>query len=84
MGAELLATEPVFAANVAQAEPLIARKSGFSVTTAMSVPQMLTGQDRVQPTLFAMQVALAASMKAYEARPGISSPQRRLNLPMKI
>jgi polyketide synthase 5 len=32
MGAELLATEPVFAATVAQAEPLIARESGFSVT----------------------------------------------------
>jgi polyketide synthase 5 len=42
MGAELLATEPVFAANVAQAEPLIARESGFSLTTAMSVPQMVT------------------------------------------
>jgi polyketide synthase 5 len=45
MGAELLATEPVFAANVAHAEPLIARESGFSVTTAMSVPQVVTGQD---------------------------------------
>jgi hypothetical protein len=28
MGAELLATEPVCAANVAQAGPLIARESG--------------------------------------------------------
>ena len=69
MGAELLATEPVFAATVAQAEPLIARESGFSVTEAMSAPQIVTGQDRIQPTLFTMQVGLAATMKAYGVRP---------------
>src|SRR6201993_2030417 len=62
MGAELLATEPVFAATVAEAEPLIARESGFSVTDAMSAPQVVTGQDRIQPTLFTMQVALAATL----------------------
>ncbi|OBJ27432.1 type I polyketide synthase [Mycobacterium sp. 1245801.1] len=70
MGADLLANEPVFAATVAQAEPLIARESGFSVTNAISTPQTVTGQDRVQPTLFTMQVALAATMKAYGVRPG--------------
>ena len=43
MGAELLATEPVFAATVAEVEPLIARESGFSVTEAMSAPQTVTG-----------------------------------------
>jgi len=70
MGAELLATEPVFAATVAQAEPLIARESGFSVTDAISAPQVVTGIERVQPTIFTMQVALAATMKAYGVRPG--------------
>ncbi|BAX92357.1 sulfolipid-1 biosynthesis phthioceranic/hydroxyphthioceranic acid synthase [Mycobacterium shigaense] len=70
MGAELLASEPVFAATVAQLEPLIARESGFSVTNAMSAPQVVTGIDRVQPTIFTMQVALAATMKAYGVRPG--------------
>lgn len=70
MGADLLATEPVFAATVAQAEPLIALESGFSVIEAISAPQTVTGQDRVQPTLFTMQVALAATMKAYGVRPG--------------
>ena len=70
MGAQLLATEPVFAATVAAAEPLIARESGFSVTEAMTAPQIVTGIDRIQPTLFTMQVALAATMKAYGVRPG--------------
>ncbi|MDV3129280.1 type I polyketide synthase [Mycobacterium sp. 21AC1] len=70
MGAELLETEPVFAATVAAVEPIIARESGFSVTEAMSAPQTVTGQDRVQPTLFTMQVALAATMKSYGVRPG--------------
>jgi acyl transferase domain-containing protein/NAD(P)-dependent dehydrogenase (short-subunit alcohol dehydrogenase family)/acyl carrier protein len=70
MGAELLAIEPAFAACVAQAEPLIALESGFSVTEAMSAPETVTGIERVQPTLFAMQVALATAMQTYGVRPG--------------
>ena len=70
MGAELLATEPAFAATVAQAEPVILRECGFSVTEAMSAPEAVTGQDRIQPTLFTMQVALAATMTAHGVRPG--------------
>ena len=70
MGADLLANEPVFAATVAAVEPLIAAESGFSVTEAMTAPQTVTGIDRVQPTLFAMQVALAATMKSYGVAPG--------------
>ncbi|WP_407938699.1 sulfolipid-1 biosynthesis phthioceranic/hydroxyphthioceranic acid synthase [Mycobacterium lacus] len=70
MGAELLTTEPVFAATVAEIEPLIAAESGFSVTEAMTAPEVVTGIERVQPTLFAMQVALAATMKSYGVQPG--------------
>ena len=70
MGAQLLATEPVFAATVAQVEPLIACESGFSVTNAMSAPQVVAGIDRIQPTLFTMQVALAATLRSYGVRPG--------------
>ena len=69
MGAELLANEPVFAATVAEAEPLIARESGFSVTEAMTAPETVTGIDRIQPTIFTMQVALAATMRSYGVRP---------------
>ena len=70
MGAGLLATEPVFAATVAEVESLIARESGFSVTEAMTAPETVTGIDRVQPTIFTMQVALAAAMRAYGVQPG--------------
>jgi polyketide synthase 5 len=75
MGADLLAGEPVFAATVAQAEPLIAAESGFSVTQAISgaltAPETVTGIDRVEPTLFTIQVALAATLeKSYGVRPG--------------
>jgi acyl transferase domain-containing protein/acyl carrier protein len=70
MGAELLTKEPVFAATIAELEPLIAAESGFSVTEAMTAPETVTGIARVQPTLFAMQVALAATARSYGAVPG--------------
>lgn len=70
MGAELLRTEPHFAAAVAQLEPLIAAESGFSVTEAMTAPDVVASIERVQPTLFAMQVALAKALAARGARPG--------------
>ena len=70
MGAELLATEPVFAATVAKVEPLIASESEFSVSKAISSPETVTGIDRIQPALFTMQVALAATMRAYGVQPG--------------
>src|SRR6476620_2504182 len=70
MGAELLATEPVFAATVAEAEPMIARESGFSVAEAFSELKTVTGIERIQPAIFTMQVALAATMKSYGVQPG--------------
>lgn len=70
MGGELLTTEPVFAATVAKVEPLIAAESGFSVTEAISGLETVSGIDRIQPALFTMQVALAATMRAYGVHPG--------------
>jgi polyketide synthase 5 len=70
MGADLLANEPAFAAAIDEIEPLIAGESGFSVTEALTAPEKVTGIERVQPTLFATQVALAAAMKSYGVRPG--------------
>jgi len=51
-------------------EPLIAQESGFSVTEAISAPEPVTGIHRIQPALFTMQVALAATMRAYGVQPG--------------
>lgn len=70
MGAELFAKEPVFAAAIAAMEPVIVEESGFSVTEALTVAEKVTGIDRVQPTIFAIQVALAATMKSYGVYPG--------------
>ncbi len=70
MGAELLASDPAFAATIAEIEPLIARESGFSVTEAMSAADVVAGIDRVQPTVFAVQVALAASLRSSGVKPG--------------
>jgi acyl transferase domain-containing protein/acyl carrier protein len=70
MGAELLTTEPEFAAAVAEAEPLIARECGFSVTEAISAPETVTDIQRIQPALFTMQVALAVTMRSHGVRPG--------------
>ena len=69
MGAQLLADEPEFAATVARIEPLIAAESGFSVIAAMTDPEVVTGVARLDPTLFTVQVALAATLAAYGARP---------------
>jgi acyl transferase domain-containing protein/NADPH:quinone reductase-like Zn-dependent oxidoreductase/acyl carrier protein/NADP-dependent 3-hydroxy acid dehydrogenase YdfG len=70
MGAELLSTEPVFAAAITQIEPLIAAESGFSVTEALLAPETVTGIHRIQPTIFAMQVGIAEALEAHGVRPG--------------
>lgn len=70
MGADLLSNEPVFAATLATLEPLIAEESGFSVTAAMTAPEAVAGIERVQPTLFAVQVALAAALRSHGVVPG--------------
>lgn len=60
----------MFASTVAELEELIRQESNFSVTQAMSAPETITGINRVQPTVFAVQVALAATMKSYGVTPG--------------
>ncbi|WP_354106819.1 sulfolipid-1 biosynthesis phthioceranic/hydroxyphthioceranic acid synthase [Bradyrhizobium sp. LB14.3] len=64
MGAALLDVDAVFAEVVAALEPLIQTLSGFSVTDALRQSEQLNGIERVQPAIFTVQVALAASLKA--------------------
>ena len=65
MGRSLAAAEPAFAAALAEIEPLVAAESGFSVREVLATAEVVTGIDRVQPTLFAVQVALAAAWRAH-------------------
>lgn len=70
MGTALLRTEPVFATALAELEPLIAAESQFSVTDALTAPDTVSGIDKVQPTVFALQVALARTLQSYGVIPG--------------
>ena len=70
MGAGLLAAEPAFAAAIAEIEPLIEAESGFSITEAITAGETVTGIDRIQPAVFAIQVALAATLRSYGVQPG--------------
>ncbi|MEV0501581.1 SDR family NAD(P)-dependent oxidoreductase [Streptomyces spectabilis] len=65
----LLAEEPVFAAAVEELEPLIRAEAGFSLTEMIAEPDRLKGIDRIQPTLFGVQVALAAVWRSWGITP---------------
>ncbi|WP_158890651.1 acyltransferase domain-containing protein [Amycolatopsis anabasis] len=69
MGRALLRHEPVFAERIGAIEPIMAAEAGFSVRAAISGEQPVTGVERVQPALFAMQVALAETWRAYGPEP---------------
>ncbi|GHE14678.1 type I polyketide synthase [Streptomyces alanosinicus] len=69
MGRSLLETEPVFAQCVARIEPLMLREGGFSVTELLRGTVPLTGVDRIQPALFALQVALAQLWRSWGIEP---------------
>lgn len=69
MGAALLDVDAVFADVIAAIEPLIQAVSGFSVTDTLRQPGQLSGIERVQPAIFAVQVAMAASLKAQGVAP---------------
>ena len=60
----------MFADAIAEIEPLIKQESGFSITEAMSAPETVSGIERVQPVIFAMQVALASTARSYGVHPG--------------
>ncbi|SNS58920.1 polyketide synthase 2/polyketide synthase 5 [Asanoa hainanensis] len=69
MGAELLATEPAFAASLTRTDALIASEAGFSVLDVLRSGQPVSGCGFVQPVLFAVQVALADLWRSYGVTP---------------
>ncbi|MFS7874215.1 SDR family NAD(P)-dependent oxidoreductase [Streptomyces asiaticus] len=69
MGRRLLETEPAFAEALAEADALIAAESGFSVLDIVRRGAPVTGCGRVQPVLFALQTALAATWRAHGVEP---------------
>ncbi|MBO8194632.1 type I polyketide synthase [Streptomyces oryzae] len=69
MGCTLLEREPVFASALAEVDPLIAEESGFSVLQLLRAKEPISGCGQVQPALFALQVALAATWRSYGVEP---------------
>jgi polyketide synthase 2 len=69
MGRALLEQEPAFAAALRECDELIREEAGFSVLELIRGGEPITDPGRVQPTLFAMQVALAALWRAHGVQP---------------
>ncbi|MFD8229445.1 SDR family NAD(P)-dependent oxidoreductase [Streptomyces massasporeus] len=66
---QLLVEEPVFASAIDALEPLIRAESGFSLREMIERPGRLVGVDRIQPTLFGVQVALAELWRSWGVTP---------------
>jgi polyketide synthase 2/polyketide synthase 5 len=69
MGRRLLGKEPAFTEALAEVDALIRAEADFSVLKTVRGGQEVTGCGRVQPVLFAMQVALAAAWRGYGIEP---------------
>ncbi|WFB10697.1 type I polyketide synthase [Streptomyces sp. LX-29] len=69
MGRALLAEEPAFAEALTEVDALIRAESGLRVLDAIRRGAPLDGCGRVQPALFALQVALAALWRAHGVEP---------------
>ena len=65
MGRQLLADEPAFAAAVAELEPDFIAQTGFSLHDILADAQPVTGIERIQPVLVAVQLALTALWRSY-------------------
>jgi acyl transferase domain-containing protein/acyl carrier protein len=73
MGRELLATEPAFRDALRRCDAAIASEAGWSVLAVLEGAESarpFDDIDVVQPTLFAMQVALAALWRTWGIEPG--------------
>ncbi|MCW2598053.1 MAG: mycocerosic acid synthase, partial [Jatrophihabitans sp.] len=69
MGRALLDQEPAFAVALRECDKLIREEAGYSVLELIRGGEPITEPGRVQPTLFAMQIALAALWRAHGVQP---------------
>jgi phthiocerol/phenolphthiocerol synthesis type-I polyketide synthase A len=69
MGRQLLADEPVFAAAVAELEPVFVEQAGFSLQEVLAAGEPVVGIERIQPVLVAMQLALTELWRYYGVQP---------------
>ncbi|MEU9576120.1 type I polyketide synthase [Streptomyces chilikensis] len=65
----LLDRDPVFTRVIDDLEPLVAEESGFSLRETLRGPDVVTGFDRVQPVIFAVQLGLAAMWRSHGVEP---------------
>lgn len=69
MAAELIGTEPVFARAMAECDRAIEAEAGWSVLEMLRSGTEISGIDRVQPVLWAVEVALAALWRSWGVTP---------------
>ncbi|PRX55799.1 acyl transferase domain-containing protein [Nonomuraea fuscirosea] len=71
MGRRLLATEPGFAAHLRACSQAVHAELGWSPADALLDGEPLTRVDRIQPALWAVQVALAAVWREWGVEPDL-------------
>uniref|UniRef100_UPI000A90EE71 type I polyketide synthase n=1 Tax=Streptomyces rimosus TaxID=1927 RepID=UPI000A90EE71 len=69
MGQRLMDTDEHFTAAVEELEPLLQAEGGFSLREVLAAPGVVSGVDRVQPVIFAYQIALTAMWQAHGVEP---------------
>ena len=69
MAQQLLADEPVFAAAVAELEPVFVEQAGFSLQQVLAAGEAVVGIERIQPVLVAMRLALTELWRSYGVEP---------------
>ena len=69
MGRQLLADEPVFAAAVAELEPVFVEQVGFSLQQVIAGGQPVSGDAQVQPVIMGLGLALTQLWGSYGVVP---------------
>ena len=69
MGRQLLVDEPVFAAAIAELEPVFVEQVGFSLQQVIADGEPVSGDAQVQPVLMGLQLALTELWRSYGVHP---------------